>query len=117
MIVDLNEERRKKQRGDRWDRWFAILEQDALIETKSRAFRALWIEYQDASAGRKREILLSLREQYRALPSIFRRSFGKNCIDGSMISKKKKFDVARGPKATGVMFGRFMFVRGGHDAA
>jgi hypothetical protein len=69
MIVDLNEERRKKQRGDRWDRWFAILEQDALIETKSRAFRALWIEYQDASAGRKREILLSLREQYRALPT------------------------------------------------
>jgi hypothetical protein len=47
MIVDLNEERRKKQRGDRWDRWFAILEQDALIETKSRAFRALWIEYQE----------------------------------------------------------------------
>src|ERR1700751_5090712 len=69
MIVDLNEERREKQRGDRWDRWFAILEQDALIETKSRAFRALWIESQDASAGRKREILLSLREQSRALPT------------------------------------------------
>ena len=67
MIVDLNEERRKKK-ADRWDRWPAILEQDALIETKSRAFRALWLEYEEASAQRKYEILLSLREQYRALP-------------------------------------------------
>jgi hypothetical protein len=71
MIVDLNEERQKKQ-GDRWDRWDAILEQDALIEIKSRAFRLLWFEYQDASAQRKYEILLSLRAQYRALPTHIR---------------------------------------------
>ena len=45
-----------------------LLEPAMDLKIKSRAFDILRHEYDDASAERKREILLSLREQYRALP-------------------------------------------------
>jgi hypothetical protein len=43
-----------------------------LIKIWSRMLYALLIEYGDANADRKREILLSLREQYRAMPARIR---------------------------------------------
>ena len=95
-IVDLDECRRQKHwlkdDYDRLCRWREALEQsvpiasrhlteiDKLLEwhplceplmylaIKARAIYVLWLEYGEADPQRKREILISLREQYRALP-------------------------------------------------
>jgi hypothetical protein len=103
MIVDLNECRRQKKElqddYDRLVRWRASLEEAVpvanrhldeidkmlsehpLLEPnmemaiKSRAIYVLWLEYGEADALRKREILLSLRKIYRALPEHYQIEF------------------------------------------
>lgn len=45
-----------------------LLEPSMELAIKSRAIYVLWIEYGEADAKRKREILLSLRDHYHALP-------------------------------------------------
>jgi hypothetical protein len=103
MIVDLNECRRFKQElqddYDRLVRWRASLEEAVpvanrhldeidkmlsehpLLEPnmemaiKSRAIYVLWLEYSEADALRKREILLSLHKIYRALPEHYQIEF------------------------------------------
>ena len=97
MILDLNEVRRKKKElqddYDRLVRWRAALEQNVTVDSrhltemdkllsehpllkpemelaiKSRAIYVLWLEYGEADDQRKREILLTLREKYLALPT------------------------------------------------
>jgi hypothetical protein len=45
------------------------------VEIIRRTIYVLWVEYGEADAERKREILLSLREHYRALPGHYREEF------------------------------------------
>jgi hypothetical protein len=45
------------------------------LAIKKRAIYVLWLEYGEADALRKREILLSLRETYRALPEHYQIEF------------------------------------------
>jgi hypothetical protein len=49
-----------------------LLEPEMLLTIKKRAVFVLWLEYAEADVSRKREILLSLRETYRALPGYYR---------------------------------------------
>ena len=58
------------------------------LAIRTRSIYMLWLAYHEADALLKREILLSLRECYRALSKHDQEgSFG---TDGSMSSKKKK---------------------------
>jgi hypothetical protein len=101
--VDLKECRRLKEDYDRLCRWREALCESVAITSrhiteidrlliehpllkpsmdmaiKSRTIRALWLEYEDeeTSAQHKRQILLSLRDCYQALPEHYREEFAE----------------------------------------
>jgi hypothetical protein len=123
-VVDLKECLRLKEDYDRLCRWREALCESVTIASrhlteidrlliehpllkpsmelaiKARTIRALWLEYGDeeTSAQHKRQILLSLRDCYRALPEHYQEEFAE--LWWRWLDQFEEEEVANGERTT-----------------